>query len=86
MGRAFADALGTGNAFSSGMIALIKGLGEALLVEVPKYIGIFLLETGVALGFPAGLPFILGGCGLAGCFRVCRRIISENWRQETRRR
>lgn len=67
------EAIGQGSGFKDVLI----DLGRSLLVEVPKYIGLFLLQTGVGLGFPAGAPFILGGVALLGASGIASGLLNR---------
>lgn len=65
--QAFGDfVFGVGQAIGAGegFISVLKALGQAVLVEVPKYVGMFLLQQGVGLGWPIGIPSIVAGIGL----------------------
>ena len=50
--------------FAGAMAAAFQTLLQTLLVEVPKLLGLFLLQSAVGLGFPAGIPFAVGGLAL----------------------
>lgn len=60
LGKAFGSGLSAGEAFKSFLV----DLGKLVLVEVPKLVGLFMLQTAVGLGFPAGVPFAVAGVAL----------------------
>lgn len=43
-----------------------KTMLDLVLVQVPKLLGVFLLQGAVTLGFPAGIPLALAGLALVG--------------------
>lgn len=43
-----------------------KTMLDLILVQVPKLLGVFLLQGAVTLGFPAGIPLALAGLALVG--------------------
>ena len=57
--------------------AALLGLADVVLVQVPKYIGLFLLQTAVGLGFPAGVPFALGGIGLLAFSGIASGLLGK---------
>jgi hypothetical protein len=65
-GEQLGQALRQGKSAASAFQGLLKNLVSLMLVEIPKMIGTFLVQAGVGLGFPAGIPFILAGAALTG--------------------
>lgn len=73
----FGEMIGMGNSAGDAMKAALLGLADVVLVQVPKYIGLFLLQTAVGLGFPAGIPFALGGIGLLAFSGIASGLLSK---------
>lgn len=72
-GKAIGEGAKAGDAFRTALI----GLGQVVLSEVPKYLGLFLLETAVGLGFPVGIPFALAGIGLLAFSGLAAGLLSR---------
>lgn len=70
-------AIGEGMEFSDAFSKALLGLANVVLSEVPKYIGMFLLQTAVGLGFPAGTPFALAGIGLLAFSGVAAGLLNS---------
>lgn len=73
----FGQMIGMGNKAGDAAKAALLGLADVVLSQVPKYIGMFLLETAVGLGFPAGLPFLLAGIGLLAVSGIASGLLSK---------
>jgi hypothetical protein len=54
----------------------LKSIGDLLLVQVPKLLGLFLLQAAVSSGFPAGIPFALAGLGLVAFSGVAAGLLA----------
>lgn len=52
--------------FGDALAAALQSLVSTFLVEVPKMIGLFLMDTGLKWGFPAGVPPFVAGVALLG--------------------
>lgn len=76
-GRELGKALATGQNATTAFQALFKGLLSVILAEVPKLVGTFLLQTGVGLGFPAGVPFAAAGIGLLAFSGLASGLLSN---------
>lgn len=76
-GKEIGKAIAQGQGFGNAMQALFKGLVNTILVEVPKLIGVFLLQTGVGLGFPAGIPFVVAGIALTAFSGIASGLLSN---------
>lgn len=85
---AFAFGEGIGNmimgvgTFEDAVVGSLFAMGQAFLVEIPKAIGMFLIQTAVGmmvstvgLGLPAALPILLLGLGLVGASGVASGIL-----------
>lgn len=74
---AFGKAVGEGEKLGDAFKIALIGLGQVVLSEVPKYLGLFFLETAVGLGFPAGIPFALAGIGLLAFSGLAAGLLSR---------
>ena len=63
--------------FAGAMTAAFQSLLQTLLVEVPKLVGLFLLQSAVGLGFPAGVPFAVAGIGLLAFSGLASGLLSS---------
>ena len=72
-GKIVADVESSGEAAKAALL----WLADVVLVQVPKYIGLFLLQTAVGLGFPAGVPFALGGIGLLAFSGIASGLLGK---------
>jgi TP901 family phage tail tape measure protein len=73
----FGQMIGMGNKAGDAAKAALLGLADVVLSQVPKYIGLFLLETAVGLGFPAGVPFAIGGIALLAFSGLASGLLSK---------
>lgn len=73
----FGQMIGMGNKAGDAAKAALIGLADVVLAQVPKYIGLFLLETAVGLGFPAGVPFAIGGIALLAFSGLASGLLSK---------
>lgn len=74
-GREIGKAIATGAKFKDAFQAFLQAIAATLLVEVPKLIGVFLLQTGVGLGYPAGIPAIIAGIALVAFSGVAAGLL-----------
>ena len=69
---------GTTGRFSSAFSSFVDALLDTVLVAVPKMLGLFLLQSSLALSFPAGVPFAIAGLALVGLSGLAKGLLAQN--------
>lgn len=76
-GEEIGKALKGGASATAAFAALFKSLLSVILAEVPKLVGMFLLQSAVAAGPPLGIPLALAGIGLVAFSGVAAGLLSQ---------
>jgi tape measure domain-containing protein len=76
-GNEIGKALASGASAADAFATLFRGLLSVILVEVPKLVGMFLLQSAVGLGFPAGVPFAVAGLALLALSGIAGGLLSS---------
>lgn len=74
-GKDLGQAIAEGKKGTDALANLFRNLLRVLLVDVPKLAGIFLLQTAVGLGFPAGVPAFAAGLALLALSGIAAGVL-----------